>query len=475
MKPIILVTAFIVCAGLYSCSNDSPVTPGGSTSFDGNWTVDQVEMVNAPSGSSLSAMMKQGLEAFGPVSGSFVGYMNVTFGVEYSESVQTNLFPVPYYFVGRMMSFKGNTGIELRQGGGGIRISLDGGISWNSPSSSVSNIRAFYQVDENTAYVLGGTFSTGSLYKTTNNGVSWDTVSQATGIPISSVPLSERAMCFTSNTGYIILSSLIFKSTDGGATWGQLQSFSSQTPIYVNFFSASEGYVITRNASTYAYHFRRTTDGGQTWSEYGFNTNLTYLDHCFINGSKGWILFNDYSNIEVTARLYGTNDGGMTWNLISSDISASRICFTTETEGYISDGDFILKTVDGGNTWNVEGTDDIKGVTNIELSSEGIKAFTTDGYLIKLPGNYETSQWTARGKITNSVIAGITDAPDKEIYTNGEYTTSDSTILFIIHNYGGFEGNQKVGSGTYSFENGFLNIFLDLPRSEKWAIRLRRN
>ncbi|RPI13737.1 MAG: hypothetical protein EHM58_17875 [Ignavibacteriae bacterium] len=77
---ILLLITLVVFAIFYSCSDkNTPTNPStNQTTLVGNWSVEQVQMVQAPNVDS-SISWKQALVPFGNVQANTVGYCNVEF------------------------------------------------------------------------------------------------------------------------------------------------------------------------------------------------------------------------------------------------------------------------------------------------------------------------------------------------------------------------------------------------------------
>ena len=68
---------------LISCSkDDSTVTSSPQSNVFGSWQVETAQMVQAPPGSGISAVMKQALVTFGEMPASSVGWCNVSFNTD---------------------------------------------------------------------------------------------------------------------------------------------------------------------------------------------------------------------------------------------------------------------------------------------------------------------------------------------------------------------------------------------------------
>ena len=85
------LTCFILLVGVFliSCSkDDSTVTPNQQSNMFGSWQVESAQMVQAPSGSNISAIMKQALVPFGEMPASLVGWCNVMFNTDSSWTLE---------------------------------------------------------------------------------------------------------------------------------------------------------------------------------------------------------------------------------------------------------------------------------------------------------------------------------------------------------------------------------------------------
>lgn len=170
----------------------------------------------------------------------------------------------------------------------------------------------------------------------------------------------------------------VFKTVDGGASWVNIDValFGSQVPNLLFFVSEQIGWAAHSGSS----RLYKTIDGGLSWegqsenamhpgSGYGFFGH-ELEDMFFINETHGWVV--------TIYGLWYTEDGGESWyNYIYEQTSSSlgnwgdllgvsgflsrSVYFLNEEIGYVSGnigGGFagqgaIIKTIDGGNTWDV--------------------------------------------------------------------------------------------------------------------------
>jgi|GEM_PF-2108914 len=121
----------------------------------------------------------------------------------------------------------------------------------------------------------------------------------------------------------------------------------------------------------------RTTDGGSTWQEMKLTIpQETFIDQIhFINRSLGWVVLQKHGEIfkQSGSRiiwLLKTNDGGETWNEMykNESIEAVKLKFSDEFNGwfmgikYDKEGcsSFILNTNNQGKSWNDVSSEFIK-------------------------------------------------------------------------------------------------------------------
>ena len=86
MKKIIYL-ALLITTCFLNCSKDEIVTSVPISDVFGAWQVESIQMVQAPTGASPSAVMKQALVPFGDMSASLVGWCNVMFNTDSTWSM----------------------------------------------------------------------------------------------------------------------------------------------------------------------------------------------------------------------------------------------------------------------------------------------------------------------------------------------------------------------------------------------------
>ncbi len=142
------------------------------------------------------------------------------------------------------------------------------------------------------------------------------------------------------------------RTDDRGLNWGINLDIVKPWLKSIHFFNDTVGVAVGYDGTII-----RTTDGGNNWTHPVAPGN-TYQRHFnsvfFIDNNTGYIAGGWPSNDSIQTILK-TTDGGLTWN-IQRDIPGywlRSICFTDPLHGLaVGDNGVILKTTDGGSNWN---------------------------------------------------------------------------------------------------------------------------
>ncbi len=248
-------------------------------------------------------------------------------------------------------------------GNGYLLRTTNGGVTWYNVLPEDAPTGGYFPTPIKGWAISGfSDVSTGSLYRTTNGGQSWTRYD---------VPFNNGYIKFLDdNTGYVLeitgaamnkQSVVLFKTTDGGATWVQNYNNDPNAPGAGNslplgghkngmtFSSATTGWVggdIPINGSIYLY---KTTNSGMTWTQQSLPIPAGY-ENAYMNtiapkffGSNDAVL-PVWMTLDVGMRdlfIYSTHDGGTTW---------------TRSSAFVRQGagtDFI--SLISGITWDITG------------------------------------------------------------------------------------------------------------------------
>ena len=185
----------------------------------------------------------------------------------------------------------------------------DGGISWSQHSipSGGSWIGDIFFISPDSGWACG---SNGTMRFTSNGGLSW--TSQSSGVS----DYVSRVFFINSQEGWIGGgygggNGFIRHTTDGGQNWLP-QTSSGAHLLDLFFLNQNEGW-----ASAVGGSVQRTTDGGNSWNTIG-GAMHDFADKIFmINSNEGWLLANNSvaSGGDGRGHLYHTSDGGNNYDL----------------------------------------------------------------------------------------------------------------------------------------------------------------
>jgi photosystem II stability/assembly factor-like uncharacterized protein len=184
----------------------------------------------------------------------------------------------------------------------------------------------------------------------------------------------------------------LLATSDGGATWTQVQGLPELAPPFVcglSVVNESVVYASGTNDPGESVRVMRTTDGGISWQAQDMSEHATLLvDIFFTDAENGWVVGGKAAlpkppdphdpRSHIKPVVLRTTDGGQTWTNMVASLTADfplgewgwKIHFLNDRVGFVSLENFvqaaILKTVDGGQSWTRIKVDDPQGNANLE-------------------------------------------------------------------------------------------------------------
>jgi photosystem II stability/assembly factor-like uncharacterized protein len=229
--------------------------------------------------------------------------------------------------------------------GEGLYTTQDGGQTWDLALSGSAIESVFFL---NTAEGWCSSYRT--VYRTSDGGQTWQSVD------VTSIwGTIDKIQFMNSLDGWLIEKEYslnyeagrVLVSHDGGASWTVQLFVGGSFGPYVHFadiemLNARVGFVCADDGALF-----RTSNGGNVWTEIGLADDTRALE--FTDTTTGWSV-GSYGAIRHTV------DEGLTWQrqhggtLIASS-ELSDLQFVDARVGFATGRSSILKTADGGATW----------------------------------------------------------------------------------------------------------------------------
>ncbi|MBI5217175.1 MAG: T9SS type A sorting domain-containing protein [Ignavibacteriae bacterium] len=258
-----------------------------------------------------------------------------------SNSISSDLWGVVFLNRDNIIAI----GDSANSNGQRIWKSTDGGLNWNIQfTSQRCSLKTIFFVDS----LVGWVASCDSIYKTTDGGDTWITQH---GMNIRKLHFTDTNNGFGVGSycvnGICLAGGMIYKTTDGGSNWtSQIIQVSGLSSVH--FTALNNGFAVGSNGA-----LLRTTNSGVTWEILSDDIVLTggISRVSFIDKSEGIAIGNlgdNTGNFILT-----TSDGGTNWNKtpISGTGFLNDVVLIEHLTGIIITDNSILRTINGGNSW----------------------------------------------------------------------------------------------------------------------------
>lgn len=200
----------------------------------------------------------------------------------------------------------------------GFYFSPDNGFTWENRSSGVNDLRAKTFLMRDNGDVLAGTYE-GEIWKSTDLGSSWTQLQSpgdGEGIQVIREPYPGTLFCASGDDG-------VYQSTDGGQSW--MHSTQGITNI------GTTDMLVDGNGTLFVAfrtrHLQKSTDHGDTWQD----TDDLYGGRLLgVDASGNIYCARDYRGVFVTS------DAGATWNPHGEDLDRPRFFrFAAAPDGHL--------------------------------------------------------------------------------------------------------------------------------------------
>ncbi|MGH1365273.1 MAG: YCF48-related protein [Calditrichia bacterium] len=286
----------------------------------------------------------------------------------------------------------------------------------------------------------------GTLIKSTDRGINWQNIVIGTAATLYSIG-------FFANGNGMIGSDFgqVFRTEDGGGSWGLLQPDIIRSTLQAIFFiSVLKGWAVGGDGNILV-----TTDGGLTWVKQTSGVAGFINDIHFIDENKGFAVGGVFG---VNATVLRTVDGGATWTPVNTPAfnTLFSITFVDSQRGFMCgvDGQ-LLFTADCGVTWFSLFSGTTNWLLDIQFPSP------TTGYIVGGNGTVlKTSDggslWTPRFSGTSEWLQSVTFLDD----TTGMTAGNGGVILRTEDGGQTWEDRSPLFAAGNDFSEMNLDFFL---------------
>jgi photosystem II stability/assembly factor-like uncharacterized protein len=215
--------------------------------------------------------------------------------------------------------------------GEGVFRSTDNGLSWSPANAGLADLSVTSLVAAQTSGTLYAGTRTGGVFKSMDGASTWIAVNNGLSnqpvLTLAVAPLND-AVAFAGTGGFFV-SSVLYRTTDGGANWSVVfSSIDSLLPIALDAFLADTVYLgVCDHWGLGA--FARSTDGGQNWTFINFNpANLTSCVSGVVTdpGRPGRVYL-------AAGDVFVTSDFGSSWSDMNDGLSSGGVYVLSMAQG----------------------------------------------------------------------------------------------------------------------------------------------
>ena len=240
------------------------------------------------------------------------------------------------------------------------------------------------------------------LYKTNDGGNTWAIAPNS-----ASITNFEYLFFLDSKNGFAFDSARLATTIDGGLSW-TVKLFPTHTASNVFFVDAATGFYSDKTGG----RLRETLDSGNTWNNLAKDTAQDDIYYpFFFNADSGYLATGQGIFVSTTDR--GTNWNGNLEPMIFSGFSLeyssyNQLLFLDRNKGFYADPDGVIKTENGGKTWeySLNGTIDWLCLDNVIHFPDPNTGFYKGGTAI-----YKTtdggSSWNLNCRIGSEFFTGM--------------------------------------------------------------------
>lgn len=282
--------------------------------------------------------------------------------------------------------------------------SLPTDAQWTCQNSGVTNeLLGISFVDSLNGWIVG---SEGLILNTANGGITWDKQESHVTHTLKSVSFCDRFNGVAVGNGGTIL-----KTSDGGKEWLPILHDTASNVCNEKIKCLSTEDIIVLRSKFFGdyygdYKLWSTRNGGRSWKEitpYPATSVIRNVD--FKSPTRGWLI--EKEPLISTIRIQRTTNGGDWWDYYATELVAPRVVVFEDTlRGWASDGYRLLKSNDGGDSWNQIGYP-MFGIFLADIYMNGAIGYA-NSYVHMMMSNDSGKTWTDQQALAYSTTDWIT-------------------------------------------------------------------
>lgn len=199
-----------------------------------------------------------------------------------------------------------------------IYKSTNSGTSFTDASSGISSscmyIYSLVVHPTNSSIAYAGSYY-GDIYRTTDSGGSWSCVNSGNFVSRIVTSLAEP------NTAYAGTDTIIYKTTNAGATWFQSGTGYGGHYKYSRDLAASQ----TQGSVVYTADnigIFKTTNSGTNWFDSNYGMTMASITNFALAPSSPSVIYTEFEGVGV----FKTTDSGNDWSLLPTPLECGTIC-----------------------------------------------------------------------------------------------------------------------------------------------------
>ena len=342
--------------------------------------------------------------------------------------------------------------------GQGVYKSIDFGKTWSKTGSGPDNVNDIAINPSRTATVYAATDD--GLYESNDSGADWDSVSAGfTGVPVYSIAVqpSDPSVIYTATDRGL------FKSTDAANSWTRINSgiitTGTQGPfarrITIDPTANSTVYAGTFSGENYDADIYKSTDGGTSWTQINRELSNTIV-YCLAFDAADTALA--YAGTSTLGVLKSTN-GGLSWQEANSGLTSflvRAVAVNPDTSDvYAGTASGLFISSDAGETWTEKSPNhEVYHIGVDPFAPENIYIGTNNGIFLSTD---DGTAWSSLNtNLTNPYIYSIVFDP---LETGLLYVGTNGDGIFKTTSGG--ESWSPVNTGLNAQHLGILSLAVD--------------